>query len=99
MERPMTPTPTFALRPTFLGLAQTSADAAICIAGIPFDLGTSNRPGARFGPTAIRQASRMLVDGDHPASWAEIETLDLADIGDFSIVHGDIQGSLAKIEE
>ena len=41
----------------------------------------------------------MLVDGDHPASWAEIERLDLADIGDFRIAHGDIRGSLAKIEE
>jgi agmatinase len=91
--------PTFATRPTFLGVERSDADAAICIAGIPFDLGTSNRPGARFGPTAIRQASRMLVDGDHPASWAEIERFDLADIGDFRIAHGDIQGSLAKIEE
>jgi agmatinase len=95
----MTSVPTFATRPTFLGVERSDADAAICIAGIPFDLGTSNRPGARFGPAAIRQASRMLVDGDHPASWAEIEQLDLADIGDFRIAHGDIQGSLAKIAE
>src|SRR6516165_790074 len=91
--------PTFATRPTFLGVERTSAEAAICVAGIPFDLGTSNRPGARFGPAAIRQASRMLVDGDHPASWAEMDRLDLADIGDFRIAHGDIQGTLAKIEE
>jgi len=95
----MTSVPTFATRPTFLGVERTSADAAICIAGVPFDLGTSNRPGARFGPSAIRQASRMLVDGDHPASRAEIEALDLADIGDFRIVHGDIAGTLARIEE
>jgi agmatinase len=95
----MTSVPTFATRPTFLGVERSDVDAAICIAGIPFDLGTSNRPGARFGPAAIRQASRMLVDGDHPASWAEMERLDLADIGDFRIAHGDIQGTLAKIEE
>jgi agmatinase len=94
----MTSVPTFAVRPTFLGVERTNTDAAICVTGIPFDLGTSNRPGARFGPAAIRQASRMLVDGDHPASWAEMERLDLADIGDFHIAHGDIQGSLAKIE-
>ena len=94
----MTSVPTFAIRPTFLGVERTSSDAAICVAGIPFDLGTSNRPGARFGPAAIRQASRMLVDGDHPASWAEMERLDLADIGDFRIAHGDIQGTLARIE-
>jgi agmatinase len=95
----MTSVPTFATRPTFLGVERSNVDAAICIAGIPFDLGTSNRPGARFGPAAIRQASRMLVDGDHPASWADIERLDLADIGDFRIAHGDIQGTLAGIEE
>jgi agmatinase len=95
----MTSVPTFAIRPTFLGVERTDPDAAICIAGIPFDLGTSNRPGARFGPGAIRQASRMLVDGDHPASWAEIEKIDLADIGDFQIAHGDIPGTLAKVEE
>jgi len=94
----MTTTPTFATRPSFLGLERSDADAAVCVAGIPFDLGTSNRPGARFGPAAIRQASRMLVDGDHPASWTEIDKLDLADIGDFRIAHGDIQNSLAKIE-
>ncbi len=95
----MTSVPTFAIRLTFLGTDRASADAAICVAGIPFDLGTSNRPGARFGPAAIRQASRMLVDGDHPASWAEIEKLDLADVGDFRIAHGDIEATLAKIEE
>ncbi len=94
----MTSVPTFATRPTFLGVERASTDAAICVAGIPFDLGTSNRPGARFGPAAIRQASRMLVDGDHPASRAEMETLDLSDIGDFRIAHGDIPGTLAKIE-
>ena len=95
----MTSVPTFAIRPSFLGVERSTVDAAISVAGIPFDLGTSNRPGARFGPAAIRQASRMLVDGDHPASWAEMERLDLADIGDFRIAHGDIPGTLAKIEE
>ena len=33
----------------------------IAILGIPFDAGTSYRPGARFGPQAIRQASRHCV--------------------------------------
>src|ERR671926_1453679 len=80
--QPMTDAPTFAVRPSFLGIAKSDPAAAVCVAGIPFDLGTSNRPGARFGPAAIRQASRMLVDGDHPASWAQIEKVDLADVGD-----------------
>ena len=94
----MTDLPTFAVRPSFLGVERSDPDAAICVAGIPYDLGTSNRPGARFGPAAIRQASRMLVDGDHPAYWGDPAELDFADIGDLRIAHGDILGSLAKIE-
>src|SRR5437773_5513786 len=94
----MIPVPTFATRATFLGLERASTDAAICVAGIPFDLGTSNRPGARFGPSAIRQASRMLVDGDHPIARSTPAEADIADIGDFAIAHGDIACSLAMIE-
>jgi agmatinase len=40
----------------------------------------------------------MLVDGDHPANWGDPAKFDLADIGDFRTAHGDILGSLAKIE-
>src|SRR6478735_778157 len=94
----MTSVPTFAIRPSFLGVERTAADAAICVAGIPYDLGTSNRPGARFGPAAIRQASRMLVDGDHPIAGIAPAAAEIADIGDFRIAHGDIQASLAAIE-
>jgi agmatinase len=94
----MTSVPTFATRPSFLGIENSDRDAAICVAGIPYDLGTSNRPGTRFGPGAIRQASRMLVDGDHPVSRAAPGARDIADIGDFAIAHGDIPRSLAAIE-
>ncbi len=41
----------------------------------------------------------MLVDGDHPQTWIEPARLDLADIGDFRIAHGDIPGTLAAIEK
>ena len=34
--------------------------ADIVVAGVPFDSGVSYRPGARFGPTHIREASRLL---------------------------------------
>ncbi|HEY6135855.1 MAG TPA: agmatinase [Rubrivivax sp.] len=36
------------------------------VAGVAWDGATTNRPGARFGPRAIRQASHMLCDGTHP---------------------------------
>jgi agmatinase len=98
----MTDTPTFAVRPSFLGIERSDPAAAICVAGIPYDLGTSNRPGARFGPNAIRMASRMLVDGDHPIAGTvparDKPGQDIADIGDFRIAHGDIQGTLKAIE-
>lgn len=96
--RRMTTVPTFATRPSFLGIERTGSNAAIVIAGIPYDIGTSNRPGARFGPAAIRQASRMLVDGDHPVLGISPADYDIADIGDFAIAHGEIGGSLSEIE-
>ena len=36
------------------------------VAGVAWDGSTTNRPGARFGPRAIREASHMLCDGTHP---------------------------------
>lgn len=36
------------------------------VVGVPFDGAVTNRPGARFGPSAIRTASLMLCDGIHP---------------------------------
>ena len=90
---------TYAVAPTFLGVARRDRDAAICVAGIPFDIGTSNRSGTRFGPAAIRTASRMLVDGPNPYHWIDPATLPLADIGDFTLALGDIPASLALIEE
>jgi agmatinase len=94
----MTGTPPFALSPWFLGTARTDRGAAFTVAGIPLDIGTTNRAGTRDGPAAIRRASRMLVDGAHPTAWVDPATLDLADIGDFAIALGDIPGSLAQIE-
>jgi agmatinase len=94
----MTGIPTFALAPSFLGVTRSRADARYLVAGIPLDIGTTNRAGARFGPQAIRQASRMLVDGAHPVHWVEPAAMPLADIGEFEIALGDIEKSLALIE-
>ncbi|MCX7376592.1 MAG: agmatinase [Alphaproteobacteria bacterium] len=90
--------PTFATSPGFLGVTRAHRDAAFAVAGIPLDIGTTNRAGTRDGPAAIRRASRMLVDGAHPHSWVEPAALDLADLGDFAIALGDIPASLAAIE-
>jgi agmatinase len=95
----MTDPPTFAVPPSFLGVARQDLDADFVVAGIPLDIGTTNRAGARDGPRAIRQASRMLTDGAHPTLWTDPADLALADAGDFRIALGDIQGSLALIEQ
>jgi agmatinase len=91
--------PTFAVPAGFLGVTATDRAARYVVAGIPLDLGTTNRAGARDGPQAIRRASRMLVDGDHPTAWLEPAKLDLADVGDLVPALGDIPGSLKAIEE
>jgi agmatinase len=91
--------PTFGLSSTFLAIERRTTESSLCIAGIPFDVGTTNRSGARFGPAAIRQASRMLVDGDHPHWRLDPAAMSVADIGDFRIALGDIQKSLALIEQ
>lgn len=96
----MSQIPTFATPPGFLGLPQRQASGqGIGVAGIPLDLGTTNRAGARDGPAAIRRASRMLVDGAHPMTRVDPRALGLTDVGDFRLALGDLAGSLALIEQ
>ena len=51
---------------SFLKAPRGDAALPFAIAGIPWDGSVTNRPGARFGPRAIREASHMLCDGTHP---------------------------------
>ena len=94
----MTGIPTYAVPSSFLGVSRTDRDAEYVIAGVPMDIGTTNRSGTRDGPAAIRRASRMLTDGDHPEHWVEPARMALSDSGDFQLALGDIQGSLAAIQ-
>ena len=59
--------PRFAGASTFARLPEIDrvADYDVAVLGVPFDNGTSYRPGARFGPMAVRQASRHLRPGYH----------------------------------
>ena len=94
----MTGPPTYAVPANFLGIGRRDPASRYCVAGIPFDLGTTNRSGARFGPSAIRAASRMLVDGAHPQHWVDPSSMQVADIGNFDTALGDIPASMALIE-
>jgi agmatinase len=90
--------PTYAVPPGFLGIARRDPDADYVVAGIPMDIGTTNRAGTREGPAAIRRASRMLTDGEHPEHWIEPAAMAVADIGDFDLALGDIPATLAAIQ-
>lgn len=71
----------------------------VAILGVPFDAGTSYRPGARFGPQAIRQASRHLRTNFHPAYDTEpFSTLQVADAGDVACNPFNIEEAIAQIE-
>ena len=65
----------------FLRCAGGEAVAPFAVAGIAWDGATTNRPGARLGPRAIRQASHMLCDATHPLF--DVSPIgQLADVGD-----------------
>ncbi|MBN3512732.1 agmatinase [Mycolicibacterium septicum] len=77
--------PRYAGIATFARLPQRHevSDYDIAVVGVPFDTGVTYRPGARFGPAAIRQASRLLKPY-HPAldvsPFAQAQVIDAGDI-------------------
>ena len=56
----------------------------IAVVGIPFDGGTSYRPGARFGPAAVRQGSRLLRPYNPAAEALPFELAQVVDAGDIA---------------
>tara|TARA_Y100001970_G_C14152065_1_gene813294 strand:- start:241 stop:1206 length:966 start_codon:yes stop_codon:yes gene_type:complete len=71
----------------------------IAILGIPFDAGTSYRPGARFGPHSVRQASRHLRTNYHPFYKTEpFAELQVADAGDISCNPFNIEEAVSQIQ-
>ena len=71
----------------------------VAILGVPFDGGVSYRPGARFGPMAIRQSSRLLRPQYHPQLEVQpFAVLQAADAGDVACNPFSIDESLVAIE-
>lgn len=93
--------PRFAGPSTFARLPELR-DVARCdvaIVGVPFDAGTSYRPGARFGPQAIRQASRHLRTRFHPAYDTEpFVVQQVADAGDIACNPYNIAEAIEQIQ-
>lgn len=66
--------------------------ADLVVSGMPFDLATTNRPGSRFGPQAIRAASTQLAELDaFPWNFDPFDHLAVADWGDCHLPPGDPQ--------
>ena len=82
-----------ALTPRFAGIAtfmrtqrhEISPEVEVALVGVPFDIGVNYRPGARQGPAAVREASR-LIRRIHPTSGiAPYDICNVADVGETSI--------------
>ncbi len=69
-----------------------------CFVGVPLDIGTSNRAGARFGPRAIRAESCLLRPYNMATRAAPFDSLQVADIGDVAINTFDLKDSVRIIE-
>ncbi len=67
-----------------------AAAQPFAVAGIAWDGSVTNRPGARFGPGAIRQASHMLCDGIHPVFETTPHGV-LGDAGDLALPNTSLQ--------
>jgi agmatinase len=78
--------PRYAGASTFARLPEIDrvSDYDVAILGLPFDSGVSYRPGARFGPMGIRQASRHLRPGHHVelgcTPFGQIQVVDAGDV-------------------
>jgi len=69
-----------------------------CFVGVPFDIGTSNRSGARFGPRQIRAESCLIRPYNMATRAAPFDSLSVADIGDVAINTFNLLKSIDIIE-
>ncbi len=92
--------PRYAGPDTFARLPRLSdiAHADVAVLGVPFDSGVSFRPGARFGPGAVRAGSKLLRPY-HPAMDIEPwSVLQVADAGDAAVNPFNLEEAISQIE-
>lgn len=89
---------TFMQSPFVSDIAASKAD--VIVAGVPFDMATSGRPGARFGPAGVRAASANLIwEGARwPWDFALDERLRLEDAGNVAFKHGEPQTMVDSLQ-
>lgn len=95
-----TKVPRFAGIATFARLPRREdvGPSDLAVVGIPFDSGTTFRPGARFGPEAIRSASRLLRTYNVAMDLSPFEACQVVDAGDLSVSPFDIGRAIAEID-
>ena len=76
----------------------SAKDLDACFVGVPFDIGTSNRSGARFGPRQIRAESCLIRPYNMATRAAPFDSLSVADIGDVAINTFNLLKSIDIIE-
>src|SRR5207248_403054 len=77
---------------------EISSEIDVALVGVPFDIGVNYRPGARQGPSAVREASR-LIRRIHPTSGiSPYDICNVADAGDAPVNPLDFNRSIAMIE-
>ncbi len=72
--------------------------ADIAVVGIPFDTGVSYRPGARFGPSHVRESSRLLRPYNPALDVSPFSAAQVVDAGDIAANPFDIDAAVADIE-
>jgi len=93
--------------PRFGGLAtmlrlpakETAEGLDVAFVGVPFDIGTSNRPGARLGPRQIRAESCLIRPYNMATRAAPFDSLQVADVGDVAINTFNLEASIDIIEQ
>ena len=94
-------TPSFSGLPTFFAQPYSNnlQNVDIAVSGVPFDCATSNRPGTRFGPRGIREASLLEIH-EAPYGWNVDPFADyrIIDYGDLLIDYGHVGGLPQRLQ-
>lgn len=80
-------------------VVESLEDVDVAVVGVPFDTATSFRPGARFGPEAVRAGSQLLRPW-HPELEVDVfGTCSVIDHGDIAVTPGNAEKTTAQIAE
>ena len=94
--------PRFAGAATFMRLPivklEDAGDVDIGLIGVPWDGGTTNRPGPRHGPRQMRDQSSMIRQMHHLTKVEPFKLANVADLGDAPVNPADLMDAMARVE-